>query len=63
MVKNDKDYAVILDLSSENAVGVVRSLALEKIPVAGFHIEGKYPHAFYSKNLDIKKILKDTITF
>ena len=63
MVKNDKDYAVILDLSSENAVGVVRSLALEKIPVAGFHIEGKYPHAFYSKNLDIKKILKDKDSF
>ena len=41
--------AVVLGLYGANALGVVRSLGYEGIPVIGFHQEGKFPHASHSR--------------
>jgi predicted ATP-grasp superfamily ATP-dependent carboligase len=42
-------YGVVLGLYGANALGVVRSLGAEGIPVAGFHQGNRFPHAKYSK--------------
>ncbi|RMF56233.1 hypothetical protein D6745_00035 [Candidatus Woesearchaeota archaeon] len=47
-----KSKAVVLGLYGANALGVVRSLGYEGIPVVGFHQQGRFPHAAYSKYLE-----------
>lgn len=44
--------AVVLGLYGANALGVVRSLGVDGIPVEGFHVKGNtYPHAMHSNFL------------
>jgi predicted ATP-grasp superfamily ATP-dependent carboligase len=52
-------YAIVLGLYGENGVGVVRSLGMENIPVAGFHLNFKYPHAYHSRYLQHKEAAPD----
>ena len=54
-----KPHAIILGLYGENAAGVVRSLGIGNIPIAGFHINKKYPHAYPSKYIDTKELVQD----
>ncbi len=41
--------ALVLGMYGENALGVVRSLGFEGIPIAGFHLSSSYPHAACSR--------------
>jgi len=44
-----KPYAVVLGMYGANALGVVRALGKEGIPVAGFHTGTRYAHAAFSR--------------
>ncbi|MFH1977713.1 MAG: hypothetical protein ABIJ92_00105 [Candidatus Aenigmatarchaeota archaeon] len=48
---NETPHGVVLGMYGANALGVTRALGREDIPVAGFHVGGRYPHARHSKYL------------
>lgn len=56
-MKNSDAYAIVLGLGGSNALGVVRSLGYEGIPVIGIHIKGRKPHASYSRYLQQTQIV------
>jgi predicted ATP-grasp superfamily ATP-dependent carboligase len=51
--------AIILGMYGMNALGMLRSLAIEKIPTKMYHIRGKFPTAKYSKHANYFKIEKN----
>lgn len=55
--KSKMSEGIVLGLYGPNALGVVRSLGYEDIPVVGFHIKDKFPHASYSKYIKEKYLV------
>jgi|GEM_PF-1205946 len=51
--------AVVLGLYGSTALGVIRSLGIERMPVVGFHYGLRFPHASYSKYLHEKYFAPD----
>jgi len=55
----DIPRAIVLGLGGANPLGVVRSLGQEKIPVVGFHVGARKPHAVYSRYVERAEVLRE----